>query len=225
MLNKQKGNMYNFVTHTWNLIKGICPHNCSYCYMRRWWPKMKAPRLDEKEFKVNPGTGKTIFIGSSIDMNAYPIPGDWRREIVEYISQFDNTCLFQSKNPGMFFKSIYPDNTILCTTIETNRHYKKIMGDCPEPLNRCDYFRHNILTYRKMITIEPVMDFDLNIMIKWMQDINPMQINIGADSGGNNLPEPSPEKLKEFIRQLGINGLNVHKKVNLKRLLEDGVNK
>jgi len=25
-LNKQKGNMYGFVTHTWNVIKGKCPH-------------------------------------------------------------------------------------------------------------------------------------------------------------------------------------------------------
>src|SRR3990167_1900105 len=31
MLNKQKGNMYGFVTHTWNPIKGKCSHNCSYC--------------------------------------------------------------------------------------------------------------------------------------------------------------------------------------------------
>ena len=34
MLNKQKGNMYGFVTHTWNVIKGKCPHDCEYCYMK-----------------------------------------------------------------------------------------------------------------------------------------------------------------------------------------------
>ncbi len=45
-LNETKGNMYGFVTHTWNPVKGICPHNCSYCYMRKWWPQMKAPRFD-----------------------------------------------------------------------------------------------------------------------------------------------------------------------------------
>ena len=31
-LNVAKGNMYEFVTHTWNPIKGICPHGCKYCY-------------------------------------------------------------------------------------------------------------------------------------------------------------------------------------------------
>ena len=38
MLNKvsKNGNMYQFVTHTWNTIKGECPHGCPYCYMKRW---------------------------------------------------------------------------------------------------------------------------------------------------------------------------------------------
>lgn len=29
-LNKSTGNMYKFITHTWNTIKGECPHGCSY---------------------------------------------------------------------------------------------------------------------------------------------------------------------------------------------------
>jgi DNA repair photolyase len=33
-LNPSKGNMYPFVTHTWNPIRGKCPHDCSYCYMK-----------------------------------------------------------------------------------------------------------------------------------------------------------------------------------------------
>ena len=31
-LTKSRGNMYPFVTHTWNAIKGICFHDCPYCY-------------------------------------------------------------------------------------------------------------------------------------------------------------------------------------------------
>ena len=30
-LNKSKGNMYEFTTHTYNTIKGKCPHDCGYC--------------------------------------------------------------------------------------------------------------------------------------------------------------------------------------------------
>lgn len=30
-LNKAKGNMYEWVTHTWNPLAGECSHGCSYC--------------------------------------------------------------------------------------------------------------------------------------------------------------------------------------------------
>ena len=47
-LNKSTGNMYDFITHTWNTIKGECPHGCSYCYMKRWG-KQPSLHFDEKE--------------------------------------------------------------------------------------------------------------------------------------------------------------------------------
>lgn len=47
MLNKSKGNMYPWVTYTWNPIKGKCPHECRYCYMKGY-PQPEL-HLDEKE--------------------------------------------------------------------------------------------------------------------------------------------------------------------------------
>lgn len=35
-MNKQRGNMYSWVSHTWNPVKGKCPHDCNYCYMKRF---------------------------------------------------------------------------------------------------------------------------------------------------------------------------------------------
>lgn len=32
-LNKSKGNMYEFITDTYNIVKGACDFGCSYCYM------------------------------------------------------------------------------------------------------------------------------------------------------------------------------------------------
>ena len=46
---KQGSNMYPWVTHTWNVIKGKCPHDCSYCYMKRF-PQPEL-HFDEKELK------------------------------------------------------------------------------------------------------------------------------------------------------------------------------
>ena len=58
-MNKQKGNMYGFVTHTWNPIRGECPHDCKYCYMKKWG-KQKPLRLVEKELKTDLGSGNFI---------------------------------------------------------------------------------------------------------------------------------------------------------------------
>ncbi len=44
-LNKSNGNMYEWITHTWNTIKGECYHDCSYCYMKKWGkPKLKLKK-------------------------------------------------------------------------------------------------------------------------------------------------------------------------------------
>jgi DNA repair photolyase len=58
-LNTSTGNMYSFVTHTWNTVKGECHHDCSYCYMKRWG-KQKPVRFDKKELKTD--LGKDNFI-------------------------------------------------------------------------------------------------------------------------------------------------------------------
>ena len=52
--------MYNFITHTWNTIKGECPHGCSYCYMKRWG-KQSSLHFDEKELKTDLGKNNFIF--------------------------------------------------------------------------------------------------------------------------------------------------------------------
>ena len=68
-LNESKGNMYEFVTHTWNTVKGRCPHDCSYCYMKRWG-KQRDPYFDRRELKTDLGEGNFIFVGSSCDIFA-----------------------------------------------------------------------------------------------------------------------------------------------------------
>lgn len=62
MLRPTKGNMYDFITHTWNPIKGECPHGCTYCYMKRWGAQ-KPLHLDEKEMRTGLGSGNYIFVG------------------------------------------------------------------------------------------------------------------------------------------------------------------
>ena len=96
--------MYDFITHTWNTIKGECPHGCSYCYMKRWG-KQPTLHFDEKELKTDLGKGNFIFVGSSCDMFAESIPENWVNQTITKIEYDDpyndkNKYLFQTKKPS-----------------------------------------------------------------------------------------------------------------------------
>ena len=213
-LNVSKGNMYEFVTHTFNTIKGACFHDCSYCYMKRWG-KLNPVRFDEKELKTNLGNDNFIFVGSSCDMWAKEIPDEWIKKTLEHCSKFDNHYLFQTKNTNNIRRILVPNSTV-CITIETNRHYPEFMVNSPRPVQRVGQLP--FIRHKTFITIEPIMDFDLDIFVKMLYDCGVRQINIGADSGNNNLPEPPKEKLLQLITELEKFTKVVQKK-NLKRLL------
>ena len=220
-LNVSKGNMYDWVTHTWNTIKGKCPHDCTYCYVKRWG-KQNSLRLDELELRTDLGSGNVIFLGSSCDMFANGIPSDWIITTLEHCAKYpNNRYLFQSKNPSAFNGYgvwLAKLDIILCTTIETNRVYPDIMCNSPDPVIRAWDFAH-IPIDEKYITIEPIMDFDLWSLASMIRFSYPIQVNIGADSGGNNLPEPSKEKILSLIDELN-EFTTVKQKSNLKRLLK-----
>lgn len=217
-LNKSTGNMYSFITHTWNTIKGKCYHDCSYCYMKRWGFQ-KPTRFDESELKTDLGNGNFIFIGSSNDMFAIDILGKWVIETLKHCNKFDNKYLFQSKNPEYFdMAAIHLERDfVLCTTIETNRYNRQVMGVAPSPKDRAMAIS-KIYHIKKYVTIEPIMDFDLVDMVELIKMSEPEQVNIGADSGNNHLPEPSKEKILELIEELKKFTI-IHNKSNLKRLL------
>lgn len=214
MLNKSKGNMYPWVTHTWNVIKGKCSHDCSYCYMKRY-PQPEL-HFEEKELKTELGTGNFIFVGSSCDMWAKEIPVIWLLDVVSKCLNTTNQYLFQTKNPSKFVQmgEYLSEKWLLATTIESNRYYPEI-SKAPAPSERKLAFHY--LKQPLMVSIEPIMDFDLDVMVRWMQEINPEFISIGADSGNNHLPEPTPDKVKALINALR-EFTEVKAKDNLRRL-------
>ena len=66
-----------------------------------------------------------------------------------------------------------------------------------------------------MVTLEPVLDFDINGLVNMINLMKPEWVNLGADSGGHKLPEPSKEKLLKLIDRI-----EIRQKKNLKRLLK-----
>ncbi len=218
-MNEQKGNMYGFVTHTWNAVKGKCIHDCSYCYMKRF--PQKDVRLDEKEFRTNLGFENFIFVGSSADMFAEDIPSEWIKKIIEYCKTYpQNTYLFQTKNPerfNEFRESLKHLNCILGTTIETNRQ-DILDGLCSAPKIKSRVDGMKIKGFRKMVTIEPVIDFDVMTLSRDIEEISPEFVNIGGDTGGHKLPEPSEYKLENLIKELN-KFTRVNNKRNISRLM------
>ena len=215
-LNKVKigSNMYQgWITHTWNTVKGMCPHGCSYCYMKRF--PQKPIRFDEKELNTDLGENNFIFVGSSCDMWATDIPNDWIVKTLQHCGKYDlNKYLFQTKNPENIRRILVYESSV-CVTLETNRHYKDIMRNCPTPTERVDqmkWIRHPLY-----ITIEPIMDFDLPEFIEMLKICEPQQVNIGADSKGHGLPEPSKEKIDRLISELS-KYTTIHQKNNLSRI-------
>ena len=216
VLNKQKGNMYAFVTHTWNPIKGKCSHECLYCYMKI--SKQKPIRLVDKELEDDLGEGKFIFIGSSTDIFADDVPGDWISKILCQCRGFNNRYLFQTKNPKRFdeFKHEFPDNSVFGTTLESNINHNNI-SVAPTIVNRAKALAE-FDAPTKTITIEPILEFDIISFEFILKTIKPEWISIGADSKRHNLPEPSKEKIIELIKRMEL-FTNVKIKDNLKRLI------
>ena len=213
-LNKSKGNMYPWVTHTWNVITGKCFHECIYCYMRRY--KQSPMWFNHKELNRNLGNGRVIFVGSSIDMWARDVPPDWIQSILGRCHAYDNEYLFQTKDPyRFFFFDRFPEKTIFGTTLESDIHYPKITK-APDPAIRAEAIAR--MRPRRMVSIEPILAFNHDRFLTMIERIDPIFVSIGADSKGHNLPEPRAKELDDFVVALrGITEVKLKK--NLARLL------
>ena len=236
-MNKSKGNMYPWITHTWNPLAGECPHKCFYCSTNKLmrYPGIKnkytgPPRLHEPELKTNLGKDNFIFVCAQSDLFAEDVSDEVIFQIIEKCHKHSNNeFLFQTKNPQRIFEFANELSGLdfrICTTIETNRLYDEVMEHCPLPEDRSEAmneiaheFSFGFPNKEMYVTIEPIMDFDLNEMSLLIEDCLPAQVNIGADSGNNNLPEPSKEKILALISKLE-KFTKVKQKSNLARLLK-----
>lgn len=218
-LNVSKGNMYEFITHTWNPIKGKCFHDCAYCYMKEINPNPTQVHLVEDEFIGFFPANTFIFIDSSADLFAVDVPDEWINRVLDFCH--DNTehfqpserprFLIQTKNPARILDFInHPllaperKQIVACTTIETNRHYPDIMNNAPLPQHRAkamaEIAKCGIKTY---VTIEPIMDFDLDELVELIKMCKPEQVNIGKNTSKLiQLPEPTRFAVANLIFHL-----------------------
>ena len=211
----QKANMYKLSVKQWNPFVG-CKHNCDYCapsfqaQLKRYAKKNCqkcynfVPHTHPNRLSQNlPKTKFMQFIFTCSNGDVAFCPTSYLNDIVNRIkSDPDKTFLIQSKNPKTFNRIEFPPNVILGTTIETNRNglYKGI-AKAPKPSQRhMDFLK--IQHPMKMVTIEPVIDFDLKVILKWIKDINPCMIWLCYDSKKCHLPEPTLKKVRDLHWEL-----------------------
>jgi len=193
---------------------------------RRWQSGAFAGplRLKEDELKVKYGTGKVIFIEHQNDLFAEDVPHETVRAVLDHCCQWpENEYVFQTKNPARLafcFTEHLPPRWMIGTTIESNRWHEQ-MGKSPHPSAR--HFamlklRLDFPDAKLFCTIEPIMQFDLDDMVL-IAEWKPTFVNIGADSKGNNLPEPTRDEVLALAAELTKRGVEIRNKSNLERLV------
>jgi hypothetical protein len=107
---------------------------------------------------------------------------------------------------------------MLGTTIETNR---EAPGHAPHPRHRAVGLMKHLWapSVTRFITIEPILDFDVIGMIELIECAEPDFINIGADSKGHGLNEPTADKVLSLIDAIKQLGIEIRQKTNLDRIL------
>jgi len=207
-------------TQTWNPFKG-CEFDCLYCRPSFQAQAKRQKRNCEKCYRYEPHehperlnripNKQTIFVCGNGDLSFCDPAFTWK--IIESINKKarpGQEFYLQSKQPE-YFKQFLPLNDIyiIVTTLETNRDsgYDAI-SKAPAPSERFKQFAKLNHT-RKILTIEPVMAFDLNRFLEMIDTINPEKVWLGINSRYKqvNLPEPSEMEflaLANGIRAMGI---------------------
>ena len=202
-----------------------CKYNCKYC-VSSFQPLMKRqpcelcksyePHIHYDRFWTKPSktTGKDFLFQCDCGDISFADPLTFHYLITYCRFYGDRTFLIQSKNPACFHKYNFPDNVILGATIETNRdEITKKISKAPLPSIR---FKDMVKLdhRRRMITIEPILKFDLKVMLDWIKKINPEVVYVGYDSHPKNkLDEPTEAETKRLIAEISKLGIEVRKKL------------
>ena len=171
---------------------------------------------------------KTVFVCGNADIKFCDT--DYLKQIIDAIrsnKRKGQTFYLQSKEPACLepVLGLLPDNVVLVTTLETNRDKGyDLVSKAPAPSVRYEQFL-KLKHPRKVITAEPIMDFDLNVFAQWIIKINPEYLWLGLNSHGKSvrLPEPSPDKLYKLAEILLASGIKVRGKSLRDWPMPDGV--
>lgn len=224
---RNNNHMYDNTT-TWNPFKG-CLFDCTYCRPSFQQQAKRQKRRCQQCYEYSPHyhkerlssipSAEIVFVSGNGDISF--CDAEFTRQIIDRIKSHNKHCpyktyYFQSKRPAYFnqFLDAFPANVILVTTLETNRDtgYEQI-SRAPLPTERYRQFAG--LDYpRKVVTVEPLLDFDADIFARWIVNLKPEYVWLGFNSRPKQvaLPEAEEEKVLGFVRDLVTAGINVRAK-------------
>jgi len=212
-----------------------CNFHCVYCTVsfQRQMKRMKRRCFDcyrytphghpERFMTSPPKTEDDEFIFLCDFGDVFFAPSSFLEQIALFCLRYpDRQFLLQSKGPECFLNQEFPSNVLLGTTMETNQ----IIFDTPSPftvypdiskapLPLTRFLHMKALKHpRKVVTIEPILDFDLDEFLPLITSIEPECVYVGYDShpGVNKLPEPPLENTIALIRRLREAGIEVREK-------------
>ena len=230
-MKKKTKNPKNKDTKSWSLFVG-CKFDCVYCkdsYLpmaqmtgrTQHCPRCLTyePHTHPERFNRKP-SDRVLFVASTGDISfCDPSFVDQIVAGMRADKRKDRVFLMQSKNPACFANILQrlPENTVLMTTIETNRDsgYSAV-SKAPLPSQRFQDFLQ-LAWPRKAMVMEPILKFDLDIIKQWAMALKPEVIFIGLESNRKcTLPEPSLSEVQELHRELRGLGFETRDKADCK---------
>ncbi|GAJ03132.1 unnamed protein product, partial [marine sediment metagenome] len=169
------------------------------------------------------------FVGSMGDLFCRGMKDEWILRVLHFIRdcEADNKFLLQTKNPNRFQDFIevleeVKDKIILGTTLETT--WGTPWSKAPPTDSRAEHLRILKRNYgfKTFLSLEPLADFNLVTMKRWINFIDPEAVEIGLENYTDFVDRPRDGKIFDLLRWLKHKEIPYVLKENL-RHLEDSL--